>query len=98
MKKTSKRGGPGWIRRTIGDIARGIDAPVAVVLVASGLVLFFLHYFVNQPAFETRPIPTRKLVRWSILCFAAYFVVPAILTLVVLKKRLRDFGLSLRGI
>ncbi|MEN8151438.1 MAG: CPBP family intramembrane glutamic endopeptidase [Planctomycetota bacterium] len=68
------------------------------MLLTATASLVFLHYQANGPTFESRPIPIEKLARWSLLCFGAYFLIPAVLTRFVLGIRLSEFGLSVRGI
>lgn len=45
--------------------------------------------------------PYRKLYRlvwWAMVCFVAYFLIPAFYIRLVLKEKLRDYGLKIRGI
>jgi membrane protease YdiL (CAAX protease family) len=62
------------------------------------VVLLALEYGAIQPIFERRPIPIKLLARWSLLSFTGYFLIPALLVKLLLRERLSDFGLTLRGV
>jgi membrane protease YdiL (CAAX protease family) len=82
----------------LSESLRALDRQVTLVLLTATLALVFLEYYAIRPTFAERPIPIEKLARWSLLSFGAYFLIPAILTRFVLGIRLRDFGLSFRGV
>ena len=83
------------------ELARGVNADVAGVLLTATGSLLVLEYVAIRPVFlEPRrgPIPLVDLGFWSGSCFVLWFVVPALLTRFAFRTRLRDIGLSFRGV
>ncbi len=83
------------------ELTRGIHLDVTVVLLSVTISLLVLEYFAIQPIFlapRRGPIPLAALTKWSLTCFFLWFVGPALLTRLVLKVRLSDIGLSVKGI
>ncbi len=87
-------------RRIVDDL-RTLDLRVGGALLTAAISLTFLEFHANRTTFGQpgRGItPTfDSLATWSFWCFAAYFVVPAIVILVVFRQSLRDYGLDFRG-
>jgi hypothetical protein len=90
------------------DQFRTLDGRTAVVLISAALALTYLEFGPTHRAFDD---PSNRqafadgsygpsldaLTRWSIGCFLAYLVAPALIVKLVLRERLLDYGLSLRS-
>lgn len=89
------------MRQQIRKFFDGVHLDVAVVLLWVTVSLLILEYFAIRPVFIDRtswPIPLPELRRWSIFCFFLWFVGPALLCFTLFRVRLRDIGLSIKGI
>jgi len=86
------------LREVLSEAVRGLDRRVVIVLLTSTFSLVFLEYFAIRTSFGPRPRPIEDMARWALLSFGAYMAVPGLLTIFVLRLRLRDVGLTARGI
>ncbi len=83
----------------------GFDQRVLIALVACALILTFQHYYGDRPFFERHFPPDaddrfyslKSYAWWSGSKLFGYFLIP-VLILKISGARLRDYGLSFRGL
>lgn len=82
---------------------RTLDARVVVVLISAAIALTFLEFGPIRDAFGGLGAPRKappdmgELTSWSVGCFLAYMVFPAIVMLVGFGERPWQLGLTFRG-
>jgi membrane protease YdiL (CAAX protease family) len=89
------------LRSRLRELVRGLTPDVAIILVTAAVTVHFIEYWAIQGkilAPGSRPAPLETYAQWSGATFVAWFVVPALLTRFALGLRLRDVGLTFRGV
>ena len=70
-----------------------------VVLLASAIALWFINFGREGPWwFPTGNLEFDSLARWGAVSIAGYVLIPILVIKMVLRERVRDYGVRLRGI